>query len=57
LARDRLQHVTGPGDFREIKFRFDLVAIATGPCRLFCAGGRLLAQNMLPHSFRFIHFD
>jgi hypothetical protein len=58
--RDRLQHITRPGDMRQVDLGPDLVFCPANPRsarRSFPSGVRLLGHEMLPHLGRFVRLE
>jgi len=54
---DRLQHVAGFGDVREVELRLDLLGARPGGPRFLRRRSFVVSGKVLPHLLRFVRFD
>jgi len=54
---DRLQHVAGLGNVREIELRLDLLGARTARSRFLRRRSFVVSGKVLPHFLRFVRLD
>jgi hypothetical protein len=54
---DRLQHVAGLGNVREVELRFDLRHARAASPRFLRTCSFVVTGEVLPHLLRFVRFD